>query len=291
MRVVMGLLEKLENLINKMLLHLGEVFARFMLKIIPAPVMKVFHQTSQAMVWLKNLPMLIVKSAPKLIASAKDFAKGFDFKAKFKETQSLAMAQYLKSQESGSAKLTGFKKTLLMPFLMMEQWVKGLSMTQGFFLFSFTMASFFAVAGMIYTGNQLYAKYQLANRAPASVEVVEEIKSDRPDYYKQQNRSFSVSSLRLPVFFGNLGQLRSIDVDFNATLSNRMARMKLEKLEFQLRDHLILQVEPMSADFPLAEEGKDILKDKILREVNDFMKANDIEGEVQEVKLTYILAN
>lgn len=287
----MGLIEKLENLINKILLHLGEVFARLMVKIIPAPLMKIFYKISSAIEGLRNLPTLIMKSAPKLIASAKDFAKAYDFKSKLKETQALAIAQYTKSQESGSAKLTGLKKTLLMPFLMIEQWVKGLSLTQSFFLFSFTVASFFALAGMVYTGNRLYSQYQMANRAPASVAVVEEIKSDRPDYYKQQNRAFSVSSLRLPVFFGNLGQLRSIDVDFSATLSNRLARMKLEKFEFQLRDHLILEVEPMTADFPLAEEGKDILKDKLLREVNDFMKTNEIEGEVQEIELTYILAN
>lgn len=287
----MGLLEKLENLINRILLHLGEVFARFMVRVIPAPVMKFFHKIVAAVAWFKTLPALVIKSAPGLLVSAKEFAKGFDFKAKFIETQALAMAQYARSQESGTAKLTGFKKTLLMPFLMMEQWVKGLSITQGFFLFGFTVASFFAIGGIIYTGNKLVTQYQNANRAPASIEVVEEIKSDRPDYYKQQNRSLAVNALRLPVYFGNISQLRTIDVDFNAILSNRMARMKLEKLEFQLRDHLILQVEPMSADFPLAEEGKDILRDKILREVNDFMQANQIEGEVQEVKLTYILAN
>ena len=287
----MGLLEKLEDLINKLLLHLGEILARVLMKIIPAPVMKVIHKINAGMVWLKNLPMLLVKSAPKLLAYTKNLVTGFDFKAKFKETQALAIAQYAKSQENGAAKLTGLKKTLLMPFLMMEQWVKGLSMTQTFFLFSFTIASFFAAAGMVYTGNKLYVQYQAANRAPASVEVEEEIKSDRPDYYKRESRLFAVNALRLPVYFANLNQLRSIDVDFSATRSTRMARMKLEKLEFQLRDHLILQVEPMTADFPLVEEGKDILKDKILREINDFMKTNEIEGEVEEVKLTYILAN
>lgn len=287
----MGLIEKLENLINKILLHIGEVFARIMLKIIPAPVLSFFSKIKHAVVWLKNLPKLILKSIPTFLAGVKNFAKGFNFKVKLKETQALALAQYAKSQDQGSAKISGLKKAVLMPFLIMGQWLKDLSVMQTLMLVGFSVASLFAGVSVIYTGNKLLTKYQNANRAPASVEVVEEVKSDRPDYYKQETRRFDVGALRLPVFFANINQLRSVDIDFSATLSNRMAKMKLEKLEFQLRDHLILQVEPMTADFPLVEEGKDILKDKIHREINDFMKLNQIEGEVQTVKLTYILSN
>ena len=287
----MGLIEKLENLINKLLLHLGEVFTRLFLKIVPAPVLAFFGKLQLIVVWLKNLPALLIKSVPTLLSSAKSFAKGFDFKAKLKETHKLAMASYAKGQDQGSAKLTGLKSAVLTPFLMLNEWIKGLSMGQAFVLLAFTAASILSGVGIVFTGNKLVDQYVKANRAPASVEVVEEIKSARPDYHKQQNRRFDMVGIRLPVFFSSLNQLRSIDVDFSADLSNRLARMKLEKLEFQLRDHLILEVEPMVAAFPLEEEGKDILKDKLRREIKDFMVKNEIEGEVREVKLTYILAN
>jgi flagellar basal body-associated protein FliL len=88
-----------------------------------------------------------------------------------------------------------------------------------------------------------------------------------------------------------LNEIRSIDIDFSATMSSRMSRMKLAKMEFELRDHLILNVEPMVASFPLEEEGKEILRKKLTLEINDFMIANKIEGEVQEIKLIYILGN
>jgi len=67
--------------------------------------------------------------------------------------------------------------------------------------------------------------------------------------------------------------------------------MQLEKLEFQLRDHLILNVEPMLASFPLEEEGKQILREKLTMEINDFLSERKIVGEVKEIKLIYILAN
>lgn len=280
----MGFLGKIEDLINKVLLDIGGVFARLFMKLIPAPLIRLVQR-------IKALPKELIHSLPKIITYVKETAKSFDFKAKFKETKELALAQYAKSQENGAAKASGFKRALIMPYLFMQQWVKGLSMTQTFFLASFTVASIFASVGMVYTGNKLYSEYKAANRAPASVEVEPEVKSERPDYYKVQARTIDVGSLRLPVFFSNINALKTVDIDFSAQLSNRLAKMKLEKLEFQLRDHLILQVEPMTADFPLAEEGKDILRDKLLREINDFMVTNGIEGEVQKVKLTYILSN
>jgi hypothetical protein len=67
--------------------------------------------------------------------------------------------------------------------------------------------------------------------------------------------------------------------------------MQLEKLEFQLRDHLILNIEPMISSFPLEEEGKGILREKLIMEINDFMKAQGLEGQVKDLKITYILAN
>ena len=74
-------------------------------------------------------------------------------------------------------------------------------------------------------------------------------------------------------------------------MSNRLSRMKLEKLEFQLRDHLVLNIEPMIAAFPLEDEGKEIIREKLTMEIHDFMKTHNIEGEVKDLKLVYILAN
>lgn len=287
----MGLIQKLEDLINKLLFLIGNLIVRACVKVLPAKVIslfsKVFSGIGFAIVWMKNLPKLIITSLPTLLSKTKSLILGFDFKAKLKETKALALAQYAKNQEGH--KVSDFKKAMLLPFLMMGQWIKDLSFGQTFLLLSFTGASIFAGIGIGISGNKLLEVHQNANRAPASAEEV--VEYERPDYYKKQIRHLEITSIRLPVFFSNLNELRSIDVDFSATISNRMGRMKLEKLEFQLRDHLVLHVEPMAAGFPLDEEGKSILREKLLREINDFMKLHQIEGEVKDIKLIYILAN
>ncbi|MBA2406138.1 MAG: hypothetical protein H0V66_15290 [Bdellovibrionales bacterium] len=230
---------------------------------------------------------MAIKNSPLLLKKIKAELFTYHYKEKLQETYKAALAQYAKSQPKSQA--SEFKTFLLTPFLMMGQWVKGLSVGQTMLLLSFTAASVLAGINMVFTGNRLYNDHMTALRAPASVE--DEVTYDRPDYYKKQSRHLEISSLRLPVYIADVNELRTIDVDFSATMSNRFSRMKLEKMEFQLRDHLILNVEPMVAAFPLEEEGKEILREKLTMEIHDFMFENKIEGEVKDLKLIYILAN
>jgi hypothetical protein len=53
----------------------------------------------------------------------------------------------------------------------------------------------------------------------------------------------------------------------------------------------VLNLEPMMASFPLEEEGKEILRQKLLSEMNDFMESREIEGKVLDVKIVYVLGN
>lgn len=287
----MGLIEKLENLVNKLLILMGELFMRFLSKITPPGIKKIAVTISgwieRGIHFCKNLPARLIKSAPLILAKIKGTLAEYDFKAKLQESYKAAMVQYANSKPS--AKISGFKKTLLTPFLIIGQWLKGLTAPQKVMLLGFTAASILSVINIVSTGNRIVEDQLKANRAPASVE--EEVQYERPEYYKKQTRHLDMTSIRLPVYFANVNELRSIDIDFTATLSNRMARMKLELLEFQLRDHLVLNIEPMVANFPLEEEGKEILRVKLLNEINDFMKERQVEGEVSDLKLTYILAN
>lgn len=287
----MGLLEKLETLINKLLFHLGDLFFRLVKKIIPKKIQNAYARVCLAyasfIIWLKALPRLILKRLPGLLQKVKATLKEFDFKSKLQETKKLALDQYAQGQKG--TRVSDAKKAFLVPFLIFGQWLKGLSIAQTLVLMSFTAASILASISIIFSGNRMVAQHTNESRAPASVEA--EVSYDRPNYYKKQIRHLEITNLRLPVYFSNVNELRTIDVDFSATLSNRLARMKLEKLEFQLRDHLILNVEPMVASFPLVEEGKDILKDKLRQEINLFMIDQEIEGEVKDVELIYILAN
>lgn len=287
----MNLIEKLENAINKLLILLGDFVVRFCAKIIPVKIQvfwsKVKNWMRLAIIWCKALPKRLISAAPLLLNKLKGSLLSYNYKEKLQQTYQAAMAQY-KQQQAGK-KLSTIKTALLAPFLIIGQWLKGLSAIQSLMLLGFTAASILAAINIVFSGHRLMENHMQGARAPASAE--EEAAYERPDYYKKETRHLDFTNLRLPVYFANVNELRSIDIDFNVTLSNRNSRMQLSKLEFQLRDHLILNVEPMIASFPLVEEGKEILRQKLLIEINQFMKERKIEGEVQELKLIYILAN
>lgn len=282
----MGLIEKLETLLNALLIKLGELIWRF----VPAPVKK-FQKKLQAwrarfILFLKQLPSLAKTFITTVVANAKGAATTIDFKAIFFDSYKKAMAQY---KEKSTGTIGAMKKIALMPFLVIAQWVQGLTAAQALMLLSFTGASILAVIGIGFSGHKLAKSHMGDGRSPASVE--EEILYERPDYYKKQTKHLDVTNFRLPVYVAQVNEIRSVDIDFTATLSNRHSKMYLEKREFQLRDHLINNIEPSVATFPLEEEGKEIIRKKIWMELNEYLKQNGIEGEVIELKITYVLAN
>ena len=284
----MNFVEKIENLINGLLLKLGGLFLGLLSRIAPSRLKNLFTKFQQFIarfkVFIKQSPFLFKDLAIKKIGELKANAQSLDYKAKLLSSYQNALNQYRASTEGKAGK---FRTIILTPFLVFGQWLQGLTLTQSMLLTSATAASLVAVVGVIYSGQRLIKDNSAVERTPASIEVAYE----RPEYYKEQNRQLVFTNIRLPVYIPQVNELRSVDIDFSLTLSNRESRANLSKKEFELRDHLILEMEPVIASFPLEEEGKAVIKEKIFREVNIFMQDHKIEGEVSEVEITYILAN
>lgn len=275
----MNLLTKIENAINFLLLKLIELFA----KIIPTPIKNAFAKIHSH---FQNIPAQIKNKSLGFIERTKKLFGQFQIKNQITETYKLSIAQAKIKRPQGMGKTKTFFMT---PFLMVGQWLNGLSAGQSLLLLTFTSASLLSVIGIGFSGQRLLTSQNENSRVPAS--AIEENQYSRPDYYKKQTRHLEVSNLRLPVYFSGVNEIKSVDIDFTATLTNRSSRLFLEKHEFHLRDHLILQLEPSVANFPLEEEGKIIIRDKLLSEINDFLKLNEIEGAVTEIKIIYVLAN
>lgn len=282
----MNFLVKIENAVNFLLIKLFSLMAKF----VPAPVRAFFQKMSAGLGYIKlkvkDLPTILKKLILSLISLVKATLTTVDFKAIFIDSYKNAMAKYKAESEKEAGQL---KKFFLAPFLVVGHWLEGLSVGQTLLLLSFSSASILATIGISFSGQRIADKHLEANRAPASVEEV--VEYERPGYYKKSSRHFDLTNIRLPVYFPQVNEVKSVDIDFTATVSNRQARMFLEKKEFQLRDHLVIQIEPSIASFPIEEEGKEIIRKKIWNEINDFLKAHNIEGEVTELKITYILAN
>lgn len=284
----MNLVEKIENLINGLLLKLGGLLLALLSRLAPSSLknfLRKFQElNARFKIFIKQSPFLLKDLVIKKIGELKTTAQSLDYKAKLISSYQNALNQYRVSSEGKAGKI---RTIILTPFLVFGQWLQGLTLTQSMLLTTATAASLVAVVGVVYSGQRLISENKPVERAPASVEVAYE----RPEYYKEQNRQLIFTNVRLPVYIPQVNELRSVDIDFSLTLSNRESRANLSKKEFELRDHLILEMEPVIASFPLEEEGKSVIKEKIFREVNIFMQDHKIEGEVSEVEITYILAN
>jgi hypothetical protein len=286
----MGLIEKIENIINALLIRLQDLILLFVKKATPAKLIvlkgKLNSKKEMFFVWWNALTPKIkiwFKSLPPIL------------KAKLAELdiKSKLLATYKKAQERtgsqiGTGKFNQVKKIIYAPFLVVGQWLQGLSALQSVLLMGFTAASILSVVNISFSGKRLLSHMD-AGRNPASVE--EDAAYPRPGYYKKQTRHVEFSGLRLPVYVPEVNELRTIDIDFIATLSSREAKVWLEKREFPFRDHLVMNMEPVTADFPLSEEGKEILRQKLWAETNDYLIENHIDANVVELKITYMLAN
>jgi flagellar basal body-associated protein FliL len=145
--------------------------------------------------------------------------------------------------------------------------------------------------GIIYGINYNVQVIKNKGRKPASIKRLE-FKEARPYYYKQTRKHFHMTHLKLPLYF-NKGKKKSgistLTLDFNIITSNRRTTQFLEMHQFQIRDHLMMNVEQIQSEFPFEDEGKAILKDKIQIEVNNFLHLNKIDGSIDDVQLIYIL--
>lgn len=281
----MNFFAKIEHFINLLLLK----FAELIWRIIPTPLKHAWEKLTNKFSYyfdkIKQLPSKLKVLTPIFVGRVKIILQTLDIK-------SILIESYKKAKIQATGKSTDkfheLKTLFLTPAIIIAKWIQGLTPTQSVLLLAFTGLSILSTISIGLKGKRIVDAHTSTSRAPASAEEVE---YDRPTYYKQQHRQFQVTNFRLPVYVAELNQLRSVDIDFSATMSNRNVRSYLEKYEFQLRDHLILQIEPSIASFPLEEEGKEIIREKLLLEINQFLKLQNVQGEVTEIEITYILAN
>ena len=287
----MNLLSKIENALNALLMLIGGLIATAFEKIIPAPIKKkltwIYLKFQAFIAFIKAIPQKTLPWIKTQATKVKAKAQTFPLKSKIQTFYKASQEKYKGSKNSSA--WAKYRTVLMTPIFLIGEWLNGLSATQSLLLLTFSAASVLSGVGMIFSGKRLVDHHSTGWREPASVEA--EAEFERPAYYKKQTRHMDLTNLRLPVYIPEINEQKSVDVDFTATTSNRMAKKFLEKHEFQLRDHFILNIEPVKASFPIKEEGREIIRHKLLIEINQFLKDNGIDGYVTELKITYVLAN
>ncbi len=139
----------------------------------------------------------------------------------------------------------------------------------------------------IYWGVNEILQKEFPSRAPASYEQIDE----RPLYHLYKKKILKIENIKLPVYQENVAKMRSITIDFALKLTTRFSSYYISEYDYKLKDYFFTEVEPVISDFPIETEGKEILKEKIRDEVNQFLKDHNVEGEVEDVYILYIVGS
>ncbi len=154
---------------------------------------------------------------------------------------------------------------------------------------TFVLIFFIALGSYsIYLGSTDIYQHEYPNRGIASTEQAYDY---RPEYRQYADRTLKIQNIKVPIYTERLGEIDSITVDFSLRLSTKFSKYYLEEYEYKLKDYFFTTVEPILSGFLINEEGKEVLKEKIIIEIDNFLKENNVEGHVDDVNILYIVGS
>ena len=120
---------------------------------------------------------------------------------------------------------------------------------------------------------------------------IKQVLDGRPKYFMQTEKLLSFTDTNLQLFLEDTRRNRQVWIDFTALASNRFVIMYLKEHLVQVKDHLNVNVEPVIPRLPIEDEGRQIIKDKIKLELNEFLKKEGVEGKVLEIYIDYLIVS
>lgn len=292
---MLKLFEKLELLFNKFFYKLIELIISFARKVLPRKTVHRIEDTHYNLIykWARfkeNLP----KKRKLFIENAK--TKKNELFAFLQDSQRFPIKQ--KIQEYKKNIITFFKETTLKQYfkylwafiLFLIEKFKNLTGRFSPKMVKLTVGSTLVVmiAGYAIVNQSHYIWLQEnPYRAPA---VVEDF-ADKAKYYNRNAKTMIIRNVRIPVIVKNVREIKSITMEFSVRTSTRFAKIYLEEKEHLLKDHLFMNLQPILSSFPIEDEGKRILTEKIERELNILLQNEKVEGMVEKVRVLYIIGS
>ena len=154
-----------------------------------------------------------------------------------------------------------------------------------FFLGILLMA--FSLTTLYYQVQKIYDKITLKNIGNKKAKIVKY----RPRYHKKYGNFFSIENIVIPVY-KKTSSFHKVVMDFHIVSSNNTIKNYFENDHntHLIYDRINSHLAPMALEFPLEEEGKDVIKEKVRSEINQLVKELKIEGEIEKVYIERILA-
>jgi len=145
--------------------------------------------------------------------------------------------------------------------------------------------------GIIKSGRTIYFGV-MDNRGSLEISDDRAVPKYRESYFKRilPAKQLDVYEVTMPIYIDSINSVRTLLLDLTLTTSNRYAREYLDKHSFLIKDRLNNTIHPIIPDFPLTKEGKTIIKEKVIYEINQLLEEKKIEGEIKEVNFQMIIA-
>lgn len=117
----------------------------------------------------------------------------------------------------------------------------------------------------------------------------EEVK--KPRYHLAYLRQHRFTDVGLQLLLEETKRNRQVYFEFVIQTINREGANFVKHHEVEIKDHLMMNVEPVVPGLPLDDEGKRIIRDKVKFEINNYFKLRHVESAVEDVFIDYILAS
>lgn len=295
----MGLVDRVLTILNELVLLLWQLFIHTLFVLVPRPVRRLLRFAKFGLRWLAGGLWKVCLWGGRLIKefSIKVATPFIRFQSAFQEVIG-ALVDQIKSIKTQDLTPGNLKKkliqlvvTLLGGVVYMWKMTWG-NMSNATIATICSLGCVMILAGwQIYTiGDNLYLQIAHGGRKPASEFEQKSTLKRRPVYYKQETRHYEIKQMRIPVYIEAQNSVKIFEVDVTIEASNRFVRRFFSENENLIRDRMLSTTEPMVHNFPLSDEGKQVMKEKITYELDQFIKENEMNGDVTQIYFTSIVA-
>lgn len=279
--------QKIEIVINRLLNNIFRILSALFSKITPAKFKKCSTESAAARKKTQFAQKLIALQTTLTNWSLKRRKQISNISS---NTQGYILSIVLKAR---SIKASSFKPqglTLLFGsifgplFLKVRKWF--LALRPRTIALTTSSVAIFALASIqIYQNSQKIAEDNGIVEAQNLVEDLEKAGalSRRPASHGKVRQILTVTSVNMPVYLGSPKDLSSVLLDFTVITTNRTVKNFLNENELLIRDKLTNSIHPILPEFTLTIEGKEIIKDKIRRDLNELIHELDKSGNYQDL--------
>jgi flagellar basal body-associated protein FliL len=288
---------KIENFINQKLGALGGQsfkFLKYLIKIFlsltPHKIKTYSQRQANKIIEKKGIVKERIKNSPQLLkkAAIKTKEKGQSY-----TRQGIALAKQTTDKvkdynikEDGLRHALAASSFFMFYLLKAKRWY--ISLSPKSLVIGITTTALGTIAGV----NMYVSGKKIASQTSPKEEIVQKIeKVKRSPYHHQTLKYIHLEDVKMPVYVESVTAIKFLTLDITIESSNRYIKSFLSEKPHYIQDQLNATIEPIIPTFPLTDEGKDILRDKIIKESNQVLKRLKIKGTVKNVYFHHIMAS